>query len=1377
MSLQPNRWLLWVLLSSAAVAPVALASPQSPAVFEPLVALTEADADPALAAAHDSRRRAELHYWFALHENGDMPAFRRALTALADARDHLATAPDSPARARLQNELSTLATDLEMQMDMAHDTFQGVFPLARFLGRTLFLDAGAAGAYEFVDEPDVVAVSRAAEEMVDDILLQYRNLPQYPAVFTSRPPSDALENEVRYIFRRQTRVTVRPQAEVAAALSAEQWARFQAGEVDSAAVATLMDAFGVVRLLVITIHQLGPFGDDHFIRLDADLHVAGQARPELTLARRAVSHDRREAFPAIVLVNVALLLLAIGLFAVLVRLRTFRWPAWSLLLTAPIVGFVIGRVAPWFVFSATSTLRPEPETLAKLSFWWPVLAGMAVVCGPTLLYRIVSHRLAAVAPSLAMRQRGAAMSVAIGMGACAYLAAPLIIYPEHQIAWLLVATVVTAGLLNVLLGRALDAEDSSDTRLIGVPLVLSALLGPALMTARLDLMVACVGVTVIPLAVLWQREKRGRETDGTERVDPALATAEIPATSLELARRCDHPPFLRTGTYEHAAATARRALHTGGCQVALIGDRGVGKTAALDALSEELTTTAAGSSPPRILRGACPNPGQDGIAPAYAPFQQAISAEFGINLMGDADTQLELLDAGLEELLGTVVPLAGVLFPAADSRPASSSREEIHRCVADALTALARRTPVVVIMDDIQWLDPSSAELLAHLLEHPPAGVTWVLAGHAPTSAPITAGPVHDAAEVLTDVGFSGERIPLASLDETEKQHLLTSALGLTPDTARRICMQLARMGSFAAHGELHWLLEVIRSLAEQEALVRTAGGWTLAATHADVLPVPDGMRLAVREKLASLETDRILVECAACVGLRFRAGTLAQIVERPRLALLQRLHAIEQDTGLIEDVREEDDIFRFRSSFLLDVVRHELRIGDHGPGDRDTPQIVREYHAQVARALEQSMGTGSSLIFEVANHYYAAGRGYLEQAVTASLTAAKAATRVFAHDDAERYVDRARECAELAGSQDRHAGDVLIAEMHAAHVRNESPRVIAAAEAAAAHLEHARSEPSSPAPDRTGTTIDTAPSSSFLLAATRTFYDAIRHAPADDRTRWRSRCQQTAERILARTDIERPTRAEALQFSGLALPLDRRAERIALQRAALAELGVPGPDPRDSAGLALYARILNSLAEDYSQMPEVPWTEAEAAYRKSLEIKSQPATMDLPGQARCWGGLGRLYLFRCSDHAQARTCFQHDLELAEVTGDVDGQVMMHSLIGQCELALGALDAAAAAYGRSLALATGPVPRVFALIGLLAVAAKTGDTGATDQAGRDLQAGIADEPLPAACRTTLTELLAELAPHRPAPDTWAWLDRLMALAAAGDDDVSPSETP
>jgi hypothetical protein len=1354
MSRRTEPWLLPVILLTATLA---LAHPTTDAATDAAVANTAASA---LAAAQDAHQRAELHYWFALHEHGDMPAFRRALAAVAEARAHLARTPETPATVRLRTELATLATDLELQMDMAHDTFQGVFPLARFLGRTLFLDAGAAGAYEFVDEPDVIAVSRAAEEMVQDILLQYRNLPQYPAVFTSRPPDDALENEVRYIFQRQTRVTVRPQAAVAAALDPAQWDRFQTGTVDSATAATLMDAFGLDRLLVVSINQLGPFGDDHFVRLDASLHAAGQAGPELVLSRRAVCHDRRAAFPAILLANAAFLVLAVLLFAALVRLRTFRWPAWPVLLTAPVVGFVVGRVAPWFVFSATSTLRPEPETLAKLSFWWPVLAGMAVVCGPTLMYRIVSHRLAALAPALAMRQRGAAMAVAIGLGACAYLAAPLLIYPEAQGWLLLVATVACVVLLNVLLGRTLDAEDSSDTRLIGIPLLLSALLGPALLTARLDLVAACLGLTAIPIAVLWQREQRGRQAGQDHLAGGTPTAAAVPATASELAARCDHPPFIRTAAYDRAEATARASLQNGGGQIALIGDRGVGKTAALEALCRELASHQAGVT--RILRGTCPNPGEDGIAPAYAPFQQAISAEFGINLMGDADSQLELLDAGLEELLGTVVPLAGVLFPAAESRPASGSREEIHRCVAAALAALAHKAPVVVVLDDIQWVDPSSGELLAHLLDRKPTGVTWILAGHAPRSAPITAGPVHDAAEVLADAGFAGTRITLDSLDQAEKQHLLTGALGLAPDTAGRICTQLARMGSFAAHGELHWLLEVVRGLAEQGALERTGRGWALTAPDTGNLPVPDGMRLAVREKLAGLGADRILIECAACVGLRFRASTLADIVQRPRLALLERLHAMEQQTGLIEDVREEDDIFRFRSSFLLDVARAELRIGDQGPGDRDTPQIVREYHAQVAQALERSMGEGSSLIFEVANHYYAAGRGHVDHAVASSLAAARAATRVFAHQDAERYLERARECAELEGTLARRAGEFLAAEMHAAHVRNEGPRTLAVAEAVATHL------------GRHLTAAASTPSPRFLLASARTFYDAIRHAHDGDRARWSTLCQRTAEHVLTRPDLDRLTHAEALQFTGLALPLDRRADRVAPQLAALVALGDPDPDPGDAAGLALYARILNSLAEDYSQMPEVSWQDAEAAYCDSLTIKCRPATLDLPGQARCWGGLGRLHLFRRGNHARARDCFRRDLALAEATGDVDGQVMMHSLVGQCDLALGHLDAAAAAYRRSLALATGPVPRTFALTGLLAVAGRTAELIVVDRAGQDLLAGLDDGTVPAPCRGHVAAVLAEVAGQQPTPDAWPWLAALQALAMARDGDTSDS---
>ena len=80
----------------------------------------------------------------------------------------------------------------------------------------------------------------------------------------------------------------------------------------------------------------------------------------------------------------------------------------------------------------------------------------------------------------------------------------------------------------------------------------------------------------------------------------------------------------------------------------------------------------------------------------------------------------------LERMLGDrVAELARVLpsVDAGDAAPAPALQDEryrAHRAVRALLEQLAVATPLIVLLDDLQWADDSSLELVAHLLRRPP---------------------------------------------------------------------------------------------------------------------------------------------------------------------------------------------------------------------------------------------------------------------------------------------------------------------------------------------------------------------------------------------------------------------------------------------------------------------------------------------------------------------------------------------------------------------------------------------------------------------------------------------------------------------------------
>lgn len=159
--------------------------------------------------------------------------------------------------------------------------------------------------------------------------------------------------------------------------------------------------------------------------------------------------------------------------------------------------------------------------------------------------------------------------------------------------------------------------------------------------------------------------------------------------------------------------TALDDLTRGSVLVGVAGDPGIGKTRLL----AELATLARRQG--RLV-----------LSGQAAEFEQ--DAPFAVvkNVLED---QLRTMDpARLAGLAPAERGLLRAVFPAitayaaagggADTTLIAAERYRLHRAIRTQLDLLAEPAGLVLILDDLHWCDDGSAELLAHLLRHPPAG-------------------------------------------------------------------------------------------------------------------------------------------------------------------------------------------------------------------------------------------------------------------------------------------------------------------------------------------------------------------------------------------------------------------------------------------------------------------------------------------------------------------------------------------------------------------------------------------------------------------------------------------------------------------------------
>jgi DNA-binding NarL/FixJ family response regulator/RecA/RadA recombinase len=214
-------------------------------------------------------------------------------------------------------------------------------------------------------------------------------------------------------------------------------------------------------------------------------------------------------------------------------------------------------------------------------------------------------------------------------------------------------------------------------------------------------------------------------------------------------------------------------------------------------------------------------------------------------LVGLPRERLEALGGGLATELSVVL----AAFEGLSERRAPELQQERHRsyrAVRLLCSAIAAQAPVVLALDDVQWADPGSIELLSYLLAHPCRGPVLLAIGLRPAQVPERLTVALTAA--LRDPG--SRRLDLAALGPAAARDLLGG------EVSRSVRERLYRESG----GNPFFLLQ----LARGDAL---AGRLRAAGVEIGTA-VPEAVRAALTSELSALSAPAlVLLEGAAVTG------------------------------------------------------------------------------------------------------------------------------------------------------------------------------------------------------------------------------------------------------------------------------------------------------------------------------------------------------------------------------------------------------------------------------------------------------------------------------------------------------------------------------
>ncbi|MFF2518217.1 ATP-binding protein [Streptomyces sp. NPDC058086] len=402
------------------------------------------------------------------------------------------------------------------------------------------------------------------------------------------------------------------------------------------------------------------------------------------------------------------------------------------------------------------------------------------------------------------------------------------------------------------------------------------------------------------------------------------------------------------------------------------GEPGVGKTRLLEEAGAEANRRGA-----LVVWGRC-LPG-DGT-PSMWPWAQVIGA-----LLDDVPAAArEDWQAG--ELGRLVTPRgSGRTTPAL---PDSGVRFRLFEQAVALVRQVSARRPVVLVVDDLQWADAASLELLGHLMARLPGGTAVIGALRDRAPAPSAElGRMLAAASRLP----GHRRIPLGPLGPAEVAELVRRETGQDPGPGA------TRLIHTRTAGNPFFVRELSRFLAD--------GGVLTEATAARTA-VPATVRDVVRDRMTGLGADAgSLLQIAALIGRTVDLALLARTAGLDHQTCLDRLEACE-GLGLLEP--SPGDPYSF--GFPHDLVRESVV-------ETIAPPRAARLHLLVADALEHRAADTELVAERLAHHLWSAGPlADPGRTATALVRAGRCAAAKLALEAAARQLHSAARVARTAG-------------------------------------------------------------------------------------------------------------------------------------------------------------------------------------------------------------------------------------------------------------------------------------------------------------------------------------------------------------------------
>ena len=424
--------------------------------------------------------------------------------------------------------------------------------------------------------------------------------------------------------------------------------------------------------------------------------------------------------------------------------------------------------------------------------------------------------------------------------------------------------------------------------------------------------------------------------------------------------------------------------HAGRGQIAfVVGEAGIGKSRLIHEFRRRL-----GDAALTWLQGRCISFGR-GIP--FLPVIDVLKHGLGIDESDDDRTIVAKIAQGVAALgpdVRTVEPYLRSLL-AVDpgdagvaAMDASARRFATFEALKRLLLSGATQQPLVVLIEDLHWIDPASEEFLTYIADAVLGTRVLLLCTYRPGYRP-----------ALGDRSYV-TRLALQPLSRDETATMAAAMLD-----SQEVPAEIRALIIDKAEGNPFFVEEVTKSLIEVGALRRTTHGYALGRPVSEIV-IPNTIQDVIMARIDRLgEEPKRAIQIASVIGREFavrllqRAGELGDRIN-PLVGELRALELIYEKSGVPELA------YMFKHALTHDVAYESLLL-----------QRRKLLHHTIGRAIEELYADRLPEHWETLAHHFYRAQDW-ERAFRYLVTAGDKARAAFANTEALSFYERGLEVA-----------------------------------------------------------------------------------------------------------------------------------------------------------------------------------------------------------------------------------------------------------------------------------------------------------------------------------------------------------------------------